>query len=195
MITIYQIQLTDEQVALINEKGHNAVPANVVRMNNQFGEKAFKASDFQYYTKAYEVDTDSKDKAFELTNLWNDQSKVKVFGDNGYSTSVGDIMEVNGQYFMVENFGFMEVDVKPAKATKKQKEIASKFWPDLATEKKVVAVAKKAVKGTSKKAIVANIIAEIGMEDKKTLIQRIMETLGVSKANAGVYVYNFKKAQ
>jgi len=47
----------------------------------------------------------------------------------------------------------------------------------------------------SKKAIVASIIAEIGLDDRKTLVERIMTALNVTKANAGVYIYNYKKAQ
>lgn len=46
----------------------------------------------------------------------------------------------------------------------------------------------------SKKAVVASIIAEIGLDDRKTLVERIMTALNVTKANAGVYIYNYKKS-
>lgn len=50
-------------------------------------------------------------------------------------------------------------------------------------------------KKQTKKEIVAEMIERVGLEDRKTLINLIVDTLNVTKANAGVYVYNFKKAR
>jgi len=55
-------------------------------------------------------------------------------------------------------------------------------------------VIKPARKG-SKKEVVAKIIEEIGLTNRQLLIERIMTALSVTKANAGVYVYNYKKAR
>lgn len=55
-------------------------------------------------------------------------------------------------------------------------------------------VIKPARKG-SKKEVVAKIIEEIGLTNRQLLIERIMTALNVTKANAGVYVYNYKKAR
>lgn len=59
----------------------------------------------------------------------------------------------------------------------------------LPTEK----VVKPARKG-SKKEIVAKIIEFHGLSNRKEIIETIMIRLGVTKANAGVYIYNYKKA-
>ena len=50
-------------------------------------------------------------------------------------------------------------------------------------------------KKQTKKELVAEMIERVGLEDRKTLINLIVNTLNVTKANAGVYVYNFKKAR
>ena len=54
-------------------------------------------------------------------------------------------------------------------------------------------VVKPARKG-SKKEIVAKIIEFHGLSNRKEIIETIMIRLGVTKANAGVYIYNYKKA-
>ena len=57
--------------------------------------------------------------------------------------------------------------------------------------------AEKAVKPArkgSKKEIVAKIIEFHGLSNRKEIIETIMVRLGVTKANAGVYIYNYKKA-
>jgi len=55
-------------------------------------------------------------------------------------------------------------------------------------------VIKPARKG-SKKEIVAKIIEFHGLSNRKEIIETIMIRLGVTKANAGVYIYNYKKAR
>ena len=112
MITIHQIQLTADQIDLINEKGHDAVPAQSAKLAvSIFGADKFKAENFKFYTEAYQVDTTDLEKAFEWTNLWNNQKAVDVIGDHGYSSSTGDIFEVNGQYFMCGMMGFEKLEM------------------------------------------------------------------------------------
>ena len=50
-------------------------------------------------------------------------------------------------------------------------------------------------KKQTKKELVAEMIERVGLEDRKTLINLIVDTLNVTKANAGVYIYNYKRAQ
>jgi hypothetical protein len=50
-------------------------------------------------------------------------------------------------------------------------------------------------KKQTKKELVAEMIERVGLEDRKTLINLIVNTLNVTKANAGVYIYNYKRAQ
>lgn len=106
MITIYQIQLTDEQIDIINERGHEAVPAQRAKLNVMFGASNFRTSDLQYYTETMQVDTDDLEEAFELTNLWNQPERVTRVGDMQSSTSVGDIFQKGDRFYMVDNFGF-----------------------------------------------------------------------------------------
>lgn len=106
MITIFQIQLTNEQIAEVNEKGHDSVPAQRAKMNVIFGADGFRYEDIQYYTETMQVDTDDLEKAFELTNLWNEPDRVSRIGAAQSSTSVGDIFRKGDRYYMVDSFGF-----------------------------------------------------------------------------------------
>jgi hypothetical protein len=45
------------------------------------------------------------EEAFELMNLWNDESKVERLGPCS-SMSVGDILDVDGKLFRCASFGF-----------------------------------------------------------------------------------------
>lgn len=109
MITIYQIQINADQADKIN--GGETVPAFETKMKMAFGfdRSKFNESYLQYYVEAYRVYTDDLDEAFEITNLWNKQDKIDVIGDNGTSTSVGDIFVKDGDLYIVDNFGFVNV--------------------------------------------------------------------------------------
>ena len=113
MIKIHQIQLTEAQIDLINADGHDAVPAQSAKLAvSFFGADKFKAENFAFYTEAFRVHTDDKDLAFEYTNLWNNQYFVEEIGDRNHSTSVGDILEMdNGDFFMIDPFGFTQIEV------------------------------------------------------------------------------------
>jgi hypothetical protein len=63
------------------------------------------------FSEAFEVATLRLEEAFEWTNLWNRQDKVDVIGDHSHSSSVGDIFELNGEFFLCSNFGFKQVKV------------------------------------------------------------------------------------
>src|SRR6056297_3033273 len=100
MITIYQIQLTDEQIDIINERGHDAVPAQRAKLNVMFGASKFRTFDLQYYTETMQVDTDNLEEAFELTNLWNQPERIARIGNAQSSTSVGDIFQKGDRFYM-----------------------------------------------------------------------------------------------
>ena len=109
MITIYQIQLTDEQIDMINAQGHDSVPAQKAKLDVMFGSEGFKVENLKYYTMTMTVDTPELEEAFELTNLWNDKSRVVRHGVRQSSSSVGDIFGKDGRYYMVDRFGFTEL--------------------------------------------------------------------------------------
>lgn len=109
MITIYQIQLTNEQIDTINAHGHDSVPAQKAKLDVMFGSEGFKVENLKYYTMTMTVDTLELEEAFELTNLWNDKSRVVRCGARQSSSSVGDIFGKDGRYYMVDRFGFTEL--------------------------------------------------------------------------------------
>lgn len=106
MITVFQIQLTDEQINEVNEKGHESVPAQRAKLNVMFGADKFRYGDLKYYKETMQVDTDDLEEAFALTNLWNEPDRVARVGNAQSSTSVGDIFRKGDRYYMVDSFGF-----------------------------------------------------------------------------------------
>ena len=106
MITIYQIRMSDSQIDAFNA-GHS-VPSIEAKRKLMFGSKKFTPDMLQYFTAVAKVDTQDLEHAFELTNLWNDESKITRL-ERMSSTSVGDIFMKDGRYFMVDSFGFKEL--------------------------------------------------------------------------------------
>lgn len=73
------------------------------------GSKAWKPEMKGLFTLVATIDVDTAEQAFELTNLWNDDSKV-IWKGKCHSLSVGDVVEFeDGKWFMVDPFGFSEV--------------------------------------------------------------------------------------
>jgi hypothetical protein len=108
MITVYQINLTDEQIDSINLIGFDAVPEGHARITMQLGARKWKDEFAKFYTPVYEVDTDDLDDAFEITNLWENMDRVTRL-KRGSSSSVGDIFVKDGNCYIVDNFGFVNV--------------------------------------------------------------------------------------
>jgi len=108
MIAIYQIQVTSEQTKSFN--AGELVPSLDAKRKLMFGAEKFDASMLQYFTDVATVDTDDLEEAFELTNLWEDTSKVQKLSKM-YSTSVGDIFGLGGRYYIVDAFGFKELNL------------------------------------------------------------------------------------
>lgn len=106
MIIIHQIQMTSDQVDAFNSG--NSVPAIEAKRQLMFGSEDFKHEMFQYFTEVAKVETDDLEEAFELTNLWEDETKITRLTRMS-STSVGDILQKDDRYFMVDNFGFTEI--------------------------------------------------------------------------------------
>jgi hypothetical protein len=72
------------------------------------------------YTEVAEVDTDSFDTAYRLTNhiesSWTENEGVTAKGEKNRSTSVGDLMGPDdGSFHIVSNFGFNKVTWIPKK--------------------------------------------------------------------------------
>lgn len=110
MVTIYQIQLTRDEVDWINS-GVSLPKGEAYFATMTFGSRRWNKENFKHYVPAYEILTDDLEEAFEATNLWNKHPITDVLGDRGHSSSVGDIFEKDGTYYMCDSVGFTEVEV------------------------------------------------------------------------------------
>jgi hypothetical protein len=109
MITIYQIQLTDEQIVAIN--AGREVEAFTVRnrMGLGFDKSKFSEDYLKHYTKSWVVDTDNLEEAFAVANGMGDPYKGTCIG-RPHSASVGDIfVNEDGDCFICDTFGFVAV--------------------------------------------------------------------------------------
>jgi hypothetical protein len=107
MITIYQIRLSDSDIIAVNARGWDAVPKAVARADMMLGARKWNEDFVEYYDATYEVDTDDLDQAFESTNLWEDGLVRRLA--RGSSGSVGDIFVKDGDCYIVDNFGFVNI--------------------------------------------------------------------------------------
>jgi hypothetical protein len=102
MIKVYQIQLTNAEIDMIND---GETSDRIKAYFDRSFEGKFKAENFQYYTHVATVDTRDMEKAFEYMNLWHND-KVQKVTSTVSSMSVGDILEYNGQLYYCASFGF-----------------------------------------------------------------------------------------
>ena len=97
--------MTNSQVNAFNSGA--SVPAIEAKRKLTLGAKKFDPSMVKYFSRVYEVETDDLEKAFEITNLWENGHLVRALpGTRGHSSSVGDIFRKGDQFFMVDNWGF-----------------------------------------------------------------------------------------
>lgn len=115
MIKVYQIQLTDEEVAIINTD-REYTPRIKAFFDRSF-ERTFKAENFQYYTHVANVDVDGFEQAFRAMNLWEEDEnfdRVELVGSGNFrcsSMSVGDIVsDHDGKLYRCSSFGFTSLD-------------------------------------------------------------------------------------
>jgi len=104
MIKVYQIQLTDAEIAAVN---NGETSDRIKAYFDRSFERTFKAENFQYYTHVANVDTNDMEEAFAAMNLW-EGATVEKLGPCS-SMSVGDILEVDGKLFRCASVGFDEI--------------------------------------------------------------------------------------
>lgn len=103
MIKVYQIQLTDAEIAIVNSGGEYT-PRIKAYFDRSF-ESTFKAENFQYYTHVATVETNDMEEAFKAMNIMSD-IPVSCY-DRCSSMSVGDILEMeDGSKYRCASFGF-----------------------------------------------------------------------------------------
>ena len=110
MIKVYQIQLTDEDINIINTGGEYTPRINAY-FKRHF-ETSFDPYNFEHYTHVANVDVDGFEQAFEAMNLWEESSlfdRVEKLGRCS-SMSVGDIVaDHDGKLYRCASFGFFEL--------------------------------------------------------------------------------------
>lgn len=108
MIKVYQIQLTDAEIAIVNSSEGEYTPRIKAYFNRHF-ETTFNADNFCHYTQVANVDVDGFEQAFEAMNLWEESAyfdRVQKIGRCS-SMSVGDIVQDHdGKLYRCASFGF-----------------------------------------------------------------------------------------
>jgi phosphodiesterase/alkaline phosphatase D-like protein len=114
--SVYQIQLTDKQIEIINATGRfETVPAKKAKidMDMDFGGKkigglACEALQSDYYTHVANIEADSLNEVFHIGNI-GPESAITRFSRMS-SLSVSDLIcDENGQVFVVAPLGFEPV--------------------------------------------------------------------------------------
>jgi len=116
--TVYQVNLTQQEVATVNAEGHSSVAKHVRNLNLSMAygktedqkkamvSEAWFEGDYDPVGKVYARDLN---EVFELGNGMGDQSKVERFGQMK-SLSVGDLVrDEDGTLHLVDNYGFVAV--------------------------------------------------------------------------------------
>ena len=127
---VFQIQLTDAEVAMINANGHDSVPKQKLRLNisMSFGEpvgglvKEAIAAD--YYTHVGNITANDLEDVFNVGNIGPEENIERLGRMSSLSVgeialdvpvrmsslSVGDVVEdENGVRHVVASFGFEEI--------------------------------------------------------------------------------------
>jgi hypothetical protein len=107
MIKVYQIQLTNAEVADANR---GQISPKIKAYFDRSFDTTFKAENFQYYTHVANVNTNDMEYAFELMNLWEGSDNIVEKLGRCSSMSVGDILEMeDGTKFRCASFGFDKI--------------------------------------------------------------------------------------
>ncbi len=106
MIKVYQIQLTNKEIDLVNRG--ESTPRTKAYLDRSFS-RHWKSENFQYYTHVANVNTNDMEASFTAMNLWEEASKVEKLGRCS-SMSVGDILEMeDGKRYRCASFGFEQI--------------------------------------------------------------------------------------
>ena len=119
---VYQIQLTNAEVDLINTKGPTAVPSYVAKLNmsmdfagGKIGGLAYDAFEAGYYTYVANIEAKDPNQVFEIGNM-GPESKIERLNRMS-SLSVGDvIIDEEGQCIVVASIGFVAFSFNPKMA-------------------------------------------------------------------------------
>jgi hypothetical protein len=104
MITIYQIRRVD---------AFSSIEKKNAKYDMMLGANKWQPEFAKFYTEQYRVDTNDLEAAFESTNLWGEEnlaSVERVGHQPSPSSSVGDIFVSEKGTFIVDSFGFKQIE-------------------------------------------------------------------------------------
>ena len=124
---VYQIQLTDAQVDLINARGMSAVPAQIAKLDmnmshgrslstaqHQIGGLASDAFEAGYYTHVCNIEAADYNDCFEVGNIGPEEN-IERLGRMS-SLSVSDVIVADdGTCVVVAPMGFVAFSHNPSK--------------------------------------------------------------------------------
>lgn len=116
---IYQIQLTDEEFDLVNEKGHDAVAKHKAKIDmdfdfsgNKIGGMADDAMAKGYYTHVANITAESFKDVFRIGNIGPEENIERL--TRMTSVSVGNvIVDQEGIVAVVAPIGFVQFSHNP----------------------------------------------------------------------------------
>jgi hypothetical protein len=119
---IYQIQLTEAQIDLINAEGHDAVPAQSAKLKmmmdfdgHKIGGIASDAFETGLYTHVANITANDYNDCFEVGNIGPEENIERL--SRMSSLSVGDvIVDEEGQCAVVAPVGFVAFSFNPKMA-------------------------------------------------------------------------------
>lgn len=119
---VYQIQLTDAEVDLINEKGHDAVAKHKAKLDMQMDFAGHKIAGYAdnalqagYYNHVANIEADGYNEVFRVGNIGPEQNIERLTRMS--SISVGDvIVGEDGTVAVVAPVGFVAFSHNPKMA-------------------------------------------------------------------------------
>jgi hypothetical protein len=111
-VKIYQFHLTQEDIDLLNKEGWSASEKTMAFADKGMG-KIDPTQWFHAYDHVATVDATDLGEAFRLTNLWEKPELVQKHAQMS-SVSVGDVLEMDGKFYLVANCGFETVNINKA---------------------------------------------------------------------------------
>lgn len=111
--TVFNIVLSDSDIDNVNSLGWDGAIKNDEKirayLDSGLGFSKYDPEYFQYYTKVGTVEANDLEDAFFRSN-YGDANAIDNFSGMMRSLSVGDIVEVDGEYHMVDTFGFQKLE-------------------------------------------------------------------------------------
>jgi len=119
---VYQIQLTNAEIDLINANGHGAVAKQKIKLNmtmdfdgHRIGGLASEAMEAGYYTHVANITADDYNGVFEIGNIGPERNIERLTRMS--SVSVGDvIVGEDGTMAVVASVGFVAFGFNPKMA-------------------------------------------------------------------------------